>query len=91
MGTKAYLFGSRANGTADTFSDVDIALRNGDGLVDGTIMSALLVNFEAAALPYKVDLVDLNAIPDEFRRAIEDDLLQLHRVLSRAPQTRMPI
>lgn len=77
QGYTVYLFGSRATGRARQYSDVDLALKNGQEKVDSQVLSRLRSAFEASALPYRVDLVDLNEISDSFRQAIEADLRQL--------------
>ena len=54
-----HLFGSRAKGTSNTGSDIDLAIMNS---VESKVMRKLNNEFEESSLPYKVDLVDYNSI-----------------------------
>lgn len=65
---KVYLFGSRANGTAKKYSDVDLAIDNKQK-IDFTKLSILQEKI-ADKLPYLVDLVDLNSVSGEFRGVV---------------------
>ena len=64
------VFGSRAQGKAKPFSDLDLAIM---GLKPLTLAesSALQSAFSASDLPFKVDLVDWASVSDEFRRVIK--------------------
>ncbi|MDR2428683.1 MAG: nucleotidyltransferase domain-containing protein [Candidatus Margulisbacteria bacterium] len=74
----AYVFGSRAKGTARAYSDLDLAVdNNGDTVPPKTILR-LLLDFENSLLPYKVDVVDLNSISAEFKSLIAADLVKLN-------------
>jgi uncharacterized protein len=74
---QAWLFGSRANGAAKEFSDVDIALE-AEGPLDLGILAALDLEFAESDLPMKVDVVDLARVDASFRALIERN----HVVLS---------
>lgn len=69
---KAWIFGSRANGKAKTYSDIDIAIDAGQPLSTETIVS-LANDFDECSLPYKVDIVDWFAIDDLFRERIKEN------------------
>jgi predicted nucleotidyltransferase len=72
--TKAWVFGSRATGRARRYSDLDLAVDAGRKLtLDET--ARLGEAFSESDLPYRVDLVDWNAIDDRFRR-----IISAHRV-----------
>ena len=74
---KVYAFGSRVHGhNLKPFSDLDLCLR-ADAPVPAAILSKLNAAFEDSNLPFKVDVVDWNAISPEFRTAIEADLESL--------------
>jgi predicted nucleotidyltransferase len=76
-GTQVWVFGSRANGTARRYSDLDLALEGASPLtldVLGRLSDAL----SESDLTIKVDLVDLRAIDPAFRRRIEAEIIALH-------------
>jgi type I restriction enzyme S subunit len=85
-GTLAWAFGSRVTWTAKPFSDLDIALE-GEAPLPSDVLIDLAEAFEASDLPWKVDLIDLNAVSPEFRAIVERQRvpadwrdLQLHEV-----------
>lgn len=67
---KVWAFGSRVNGTAKKFSDLDLALDAGReiGLLE---MGDLREAFQESDLPISVDLVDLSSVRKEFRKIID--------------------
>ena len=68
-----YLYGSRARGTFQHGSDIDIALK-GEGLTRfnaGEVREVL----EASRLPYAFDVVALAAAGDEFYQVIKDEMV----------------
>lgn len=69
-GTLAWAFGSRVTWTAKPFSDLDIALEGADP-VPSDVLIDLEEAFEASDLPWKVDVIDLNAVSPEFRAIVE--------------------
>lgn len=71
-----FIFGSRTQGKALEYSDVDIALKDDEKISIDTILK-LRVRFENSTFPYKVDIVDLNNLKDEFKKIIEKDLHKL--------------
>ena len=71
-----YIFGSRMQGNALEYSDVDIALKDKEKIsIESTLK--LKVKFENSTFPYKVDIVDLKNLKDEFRGIIEKDLYRI--------------
>ena len=66
---KIYLFGSRATGTNQEFSDIDIAIESTSKLPREDIAEANSV-MESLNIPYKVDVVDFNRVSDEMRNLI---------------------
>lgn len=76
-GCEVYLFGSRANGRARKYSDVDLALKNGAAQIDRDVISRLRTAFEFSDLPYRVDLIDLNGVKGSFHAAIQPELIRL--------------
>ncbi|WP_319823840.1 restriction endonuclease subunit S [Thalassovita sp.] len=69
-GTLAWAFGSRVTWTAKPFSDLDIALEGAAPLAADVLID-LEEAFEASDLPWKVDVIDLNAVSPEFRAIVE--------------------
>jgi len=64
------LFGSRANGTAKPYSDIDIALKCAEP-IDRRTMQRLREALQESALPMRVDLIDWHGISEEFRGVIK--------------------
>lgn len=71
-----YIFGSRMQGNALEYSDVDIALKDKEKISIESILK-LRIKFENSTFPYKVDIVDLKNLKDEFRGIIEKDLYRI--------------
>lgn len=69
-----YIYGSRVQGKAREYSDVDIALKGNIAFNDLLKIKAL---FEDSTFPYKVDVVDLNTLPEKFLNIIEKDLYKI--------------
>ena len=70
VGVKVWVFGSRANWTTKDSSDLDLALE-GESKLGHKVLGALKDAFEDSALPYTVDVVDLNRIGDSFRQIVK--------------------
>jgi predicted nucleotidyltransferase len=65
-----WVFGSRANGYARPYSDVDLLIDAGRRLTHHE--SGVLADvFDESDLPYKVDIVDRHAVSPQFRAVIE--------------------
>ena len=69
-GVKVWVFGSRANWTTKDSSDLDLALE-GESKLSHKVIGALKDAFEDSALPYTVDVVDLNRIGDSFKQIVK--------------------
>jgi len=69
---KIYLFGSRARGTNKPGADIDIAVDCGKQIAFGE-MERARVTLEHLVIPVFIDLVDMHAIPDEFRKTIQEE------------------
>ena len=72
---KAYVFGSRAQGSALKFSDVDICLVGEE--LTFIQMSNLKDAFSESDLPYFVDVIQKDAISASFYTQIESDFIEL--------------
>lgn len=74
---KLYLFGSRAKDKNRACSDIDLAIDCNGKALSALIKSQLKFELEHSNLDYKVDLVDLNNTSEDFKKAIEGDLVQV--------------
>ena len=72
---KFYIFGSRAKGKYQEYSDIDIAIDSKDMTLDTKLK--LEDDFENSTFPYEVDIVDLNNIKENFKNLIKNDLIEL--------------
>jgi predicted nucleotidyltransferase len=75
-GAVVSVFGSRAKGAAKKFSDLDLVVDLG-GPMSLALLAKLSAAFEESALPYKVDIVDWQAIDQTFRDHIQNDRQQI--------------
>lgn len=71
-------FGSRINGHAQKYSDLDLALVRKEEL-DWRKLEALKDAFAESDLPLMIDVLDWNSISDEFRRVIEDEFTVIQK------------
>ncbi len=69
-GVKVWVFGSRASWATKDSSDLDLALE-GESKLSHKVLGALKDAFEDSALPYTVDVVDLNRIGDSFKQIVK--------------------
>lgn len=67
-----WAFGSRVNGHAKPYSDLDLVIL-GDEPLSLAEHADLLDDFSQSDLPFKVDLVDWNLISEEFQQIIKQD------------------
>lgn len=71
---KVWVFGSRSNGTARKYSDLDLAIefpnKQSFNIKD---MLSLQSDFSESDLPWEVDVVDYNSVTDEFRTVIDNE------------------
>ncbi len=75
LDVKIWVFGSRAKWSAKDYSDLDLALE-GKEKIPSRMMIDLEYAFEESALPWKVDVLDINAISPEFRAVVEKDRVE---------------
>lgn len=71
-GTRVAVFGSRATGRARPFSDLDLLILEPSPL-PWSARVALLDAFEASDLPFRIDLVETNALTPEMRQRIANE------------------
>lgn len=70
------IFGSRYKHTNKEYSDIDIAIVQKEK-IDLALYSKMKEEFEESNLKYRVDLVDWNAISEEFKKIIEEGYYKL--------------
>lgn len=75
-GHEVQLFGSRANGTAKPYSDIDLVIM-GDELLPVSTMRILRDAFDDCDLPFQVDLVEWAGTSEEFRQVIASTAVPL--------------
>ena len=73
-----WVFGSRAKRTTRRSSDLDLALE-GKRAIEAGVMVRIRCDFEDSDLPYEVDVLDMSAIGENFRKIIENDRVPLER------------
>jgi len=70
---KIYLFGSRARKTHQEGADVDIAVDDHGKKVDFREIIRARATLDNLYIPLEVDLVDLQAIPEELKKTILEE------------------
>ena len=65
------IFGSRYKNTNKEYSDIDIAIV-GNKKITIEEYSKMKEEFEESNLKYRVDIIDWNAISDDFKKIIEE-------------------
>ena len=67
---EVWAFGSRAQGVAKAFSDLDLAIL-GNHPLDLSILAELADDFSESNLPFKVDIADWATTGERFRKIID--------------------
>ena len=85
-GCEVRAFGSRVMGTPKEHSDFDLAVVAGERMERRAKM-LLREAFEESDLPFRVDVIDYNAVSDQFRAIIDAkyDILQKNNEASIQP------
>lgn len=73
---KAFIFGSRADGTAGKWSDIDIGVIGDKGVPAGLLVE-IEEELENSDIPYRVDVVDFSDVSEKFRRIARKKVLEL--------------
>jgi type I restriction enzyme S subunit len=76
QGSKVWVFGSRTTGRARRYSDLDLAIDAGR-LLALDELAILGEAFSESDLPYRVDLIDWQAIDERFRQLIAAERVSL--------------
>lgn len=77
---KYFVFGSRAKENYNQYSDIDIALDFGK-IAPIETLDKIRLEFNNSTLPIEVDIVDLNAIDENFKDIIKKDLVEIKNPL----------
>ena len=72
FGIEVRVFGSRVNGNAKPYSDLDIALITSESL-SPSAMAQLKAEFSESNLPFKVDVLDWTSISESFKELINQN------------------
>ncbi len=67
---KVMAFGSRVAGNAVDYSDLDLAIE-ADGKLDLATLGNLKADFDDSEIPFRMDVLDFNAVSPEFREIIK--------------------
>jgi len=76
---KVLAFGSRVNGQAKTYSDLDLAVI-GTAPLPLRVLGQLREAFEASELPFRVDVLDWHAVPESFHAIIQKNSIDLSTI-----------
>lgn len=68
-GCEVRAFGSRVTGAAKDYSDLDLAVLSPEP-VPTTTWIQLKEDFSESNLPYRVDILEWNALPESFKQVI---------------------
>lgn len=71
---KVFVFGSRAKNQAKYNSDLDLAIEY-NNKINYKILRKIKSELEESKLPYKVDILDINNISDEFKAIIQKEMI----------------
>lgn len=75
-GYEIFVYGSRAGGNAQKWSDVDIGIR-GDKEVPVRSLALIAEELENSKIPYKVDVVDFSKASAEFKDLALKEVIKL--------------
>lgn len=75
-GCKTFVFGSRARGDHQKFSDLDLLI-DSTGPVQLTLLSDIRADLEESNLPIKVDLVLKSELADSFRDGVMKERIEV--------------
>ena len=73
---EAFVYGSRADGTAQKWSDIDVGIR-GTKKVPFDVLATIRGEIEDSDIPYLVDVVDFNRASEKFARIATKGVLRL--------------
>jgi predicted nucleotidyltransferase len=68
---RIWIFGSRATGKYQKYSDVDLLIECSD--LSSVLISRIRGDFEESNFPYKTDVVNANDLAPDYEQGIEED------------------
>ncbi len=71
------IFGSRINGSAKKYSDIDICLKCDDD-IDDEVIFQLKEAFSVSELLFRVDIVEYQKCTDAFKRIIDQNNVKIY-------------
>ena len=71
-----FIFGSRAMGKNEKYSDIDIGIEGRESL-PLRILAQIQDAFEESDLPFRVDVVDFSTVSDKFRHVAKQHTITL--------------
>jgi len=74
-GCKVFVFGSRARGDNQKFSDLDILV---EGPVAPETLSHITETLEESSLPFRVDVVALSDLAESYRAGVLKDRIEIN-------------
>ncbi len=75
---KAFIFGSRALGTHEKYSDIDLGLYTNSGKpIPGHIREYIREALEESDIPYRVDVVDFTEVSEDFKQEALQRIIEL--------------
>ena len=78
MGAQVYLFGSRATGKYQVFSDIDLLfLAPTDKNISQATISQLMLALEDSTFVYKVDLVNYSQLATSYKKTVDREKIEL--------------
>lgn len=66
-GASLWVFGSRARGDHQKFSDLDVLV---DGALPASLLSSIREQLEESSLPITVDIVPLNELAESYKKKV---------------------
>ena len=76
-GVQVFVFGSRVNGTARKYSDIDLCLKCNQDIPDAVILTLKEV-FSLSELPFRVDVVIYRNCTDAFQQIIDENNVKIY-------------
>jgi len=73
---KIFVYGSRATGKADKWSDIDVGIK-GRERIPFDVLATISEEIRESDLPYMVDVVDFNRVSEKFRKVATRNILKL--------------
>jgi len=76
-GYDVWAYGSRVNGGARKYSDLDLVIKT-DQRLEQCVLLGLKDAFESSDLPFRVDVLDWSRISDEFKKRILEKYMVIY-------------